>query len=278
MIKEVLQYLAPKKNQNFIDCTLGLGGHAKAILEKTGPKGKILAIEQSSKGLVEAKKNLEKYKDRIVFICDNFRNLEKISKDNKFGPVSGILFDLGLASWQISDPELGLTFQENYPLDMRIDDKVKYTASDILNTYGEKQLANLFFQLGDVRNSRQIAERIVQIREKNKFENSGDLIEAIGTKNPKVLAPIFQALRIEVNYELENLLEALPAAYEILAPKGKIVVISYHSGEDRIAKNFFRSRKSEIKILTKKPIEASKIEIKENPRSRSAKLRAGEKI
>ncbi|OGD65824.1 16S rRNA (cytosine(1402)-N(4))-methyltransferase [Candidatus Berkelbacteria bacterium RIFCSPHIGHO2_12_FULL_36_9] len=278
MQKEVIHYLAPKKNQNFIDSTLGLGGHTQAILDKTAPNGKLLAIEQSEKGLNEAKKNLQKYKNRIVFICNNFRNLSQIVRDNDFEPVSGVLFDLGLASWQIEDSNLGISFTKDMPLDMRLDEKSEISASDILNTYNEKQLSNLFYYFGDIKKNRHLVKKIINRRQEKKFASTADLIETVGSNNPKVLAPIFQSLRIEVNHELENLTQVLPQITDILAPKGKIIVISYHSGEDRIAKNFFRANKDKFKILTKKPLTASFKEIKENSRARSAKLRAGERI
>lgn len=278
LTKEVLQYLSPRKNQNFIDCTLGLGGHSEKILEKSAPNGKLLAIEQSVEGLNEVKKRLEKYKDRITFVHGNFRNLDEIVRRNGFQRVAGIVYDLGLASWQIDDPIMGLSFSKDMPLDMRVDDHVSVSAAEIINKYTEKQLANLFFELGDVRSSRRLAKNIIIAKEQKPIETTKDLVKAIGIDNPKVLAPVFQALRIEVNHELDNLSISLPKAKEIIELKGRIAVISFHSGEDRIAKNFFRSNKGELKILTKKPIIASSEEIKQNSRARSAKLRAAEKI
>lgn len=278
MAKEVLHYLDPKPNENFIDATLGLGGHARKILDKTAPNGKLLGIEQNKEGLDEACKNLQKYKNRIVAVCDNFLNLDKIIRSKHFSRVSGIIFDLGVASWQIEDSGIGIAFSKNFSLDMRLGDYYSTTAADILNNYTPKELANLFYELGDFRHSHQIAKKIVEKRREKKIRTSFDFIEAIGIKNPKVLAPIFQALRIEVNHELENLNSALPQALNILAPNGRIVAISYHSGEDRIVKNFMRSNKGDLKILTKKPIIPDFEEIKLNSRARSAKLRAGEKV
>lgn len=278
MLEEVLQYLNLKANKNYIDCTLGLGGHAQEILKKTKPYGKLLGIEQSEKGIEEAKNRLERFQDRIILVKDNFRNFDKIIKENNFSEINGILLDLGLASWQIEDQEIGLSFSKEMPLDMRLDDKLQITAADILNTYREKQIANLFYQFADVRGNRHLAKKIVDKREKKSFQTNTDLIEVVGTNNPKVLAPIFQALRIEVNKELENLNFVLPQILQNIKSGCRIVAISYHSGEDRIVKNFFRANKDKLKILTKKPLVALDIEIKENPRSRSAKLRAAEKI
>lgn len=278
LLKEVIKYLEPKSNKNYVDCTLGLGGHSRKILEKNGPNGQLIGIEQNTEGIEEAQKRLDEFKERVKLVRSNFRNLEKIIKDSKISSVDGILFDLGLASWQIKDDKKGISFSEDAELDMRLSPESNLTAADIINTYPEKQLANLLFEFGDVRGNRYFAKKIAAERKNKKIQKTSELVKIIGTNNPKVLAPIFQALRIEVNSELENLLIALPQALNVLDKGGKIVVISYHSGEDRIVKNFFRANKTKIKILTKKPIIASFEEIKENSRSRSAKLRAAEKI
>lgn len=278
MLDETLEYLNLKRNNNYVDCTLGLAGHTKAILRKNGPKGKVLAIDQDPKGINEAKKLLEKYKNRVTFSHNNFRDLNKVIGDTNFGRISGMLLDLGLASWQISDSERGISFSTNMPLDMRMNPDSILTAKEIVNKYPEKKLANLLYNLGDIYKSRSIAKKIVSERVKNPINNTVDLVSIIGTNNPKILAPIFQALRIEVNEELESLNEVLPQAYESMKKGGRLVIISYHSGEDRIVKNYFRSNKDKWKILTKKPINATDKEISINPRARSAKLRAGEKI
>lgn len=294
LLSEVLQYLNPKPNQNFIDCTLGLGGHAAAILKRTVPSGKLLAIEQNKEGLNEAKKNLEKFKNRTIYINDNFSNLDKIVRDTGFTGISGILLDLGLASWQIDDSNLGISFQKNEPLDMRLENpNTKYqisnkfqisnhkfqsiSAEEIVNKYPLKKLADVLYRYGDVRNSYTIAGKILESRGKSPIKTTFELKRAIGTNNPKILSPIFQALRIEVNEELKNLQSVLPQAMEILELKGKLVVISYHSGEDRIVKNFLRDNKDQLIILTKKPIIPTKEEISQNPRARSAKMRVGAK-
>jgi len=278
LTKEVIDYLDIKSNKNYIDATLGLGGHAEEILKKNGPHGKLLAIEQTEDGLDEAKNRLSKYSKRIIFVNDNFRNFEKIIKSNNFPLVSGILFDLGLASWQIGDDNIGLSFSSNHYLDMRLDPMAKRTASEILTTYTFKELSNMFYEYGDIRSSRHLAEKIIASRKDHPIKDVRDLTKIIGSNNPKILAPVFQALRIEVNNELSNLNAVLPQALSAVSSGGRIVVISYHSGEDRIVKNFFRANKESEKILTKKPIVPSWEEIKLNSRSRSAKLRAAEKI
>ena len=278
LLKESLLYLNPKPHQNFIDCTVGMGGHAVSILKKSSPDGKLLCIDQDPEGLNEVKNRLSAFTGRTVYACDNFRNISEIVRDTKFPQVSGIIFDLGIASWQLGSKEKGLSFSNNSYLDMRLNPKLNITAADILNDYSEKQLSNLFYIYGDIRNNRSLARRIISGRKDKPINRSNDLIEVVGTKNPKMLAPVFQALRIEVNHELENLQIAIQNAMELLLCGGRIVVISYHSGEDRIVKNFFRSDKSRIRILTKKPIIPDSQEINMNSRSRSAKLRAAEKI
>lgn len=277
LVKEVLQYLDPKPGENFIDCTLGLGGHAKFILEKTAPGGMLLAIEQDRQGLNEAKSNLAKFKNQTVFVNNNFVNLDQIARAYNFSRISGILFDLGLALWQIKEKKYGYSFEIDSPLDMRMFG-AKMSASEILNRYHQKKLADMLYYNADLGNSRAIARKLIEFRNKKEFSRTSDLIEAIGTKNPKILAPIWQALRIEVNNELENLQIALRDSINLLKPGGRLAVISFHSGEDRIVKNFFKENKNFFKILTKKPITPDPLEIKNNRRARSAKLRAAEKI
>lgn len=285
LVKEVLDYLDPKPGNNIIDCTLGLGGHSRAILEETKPDGKILAIEQNLEGIGEAKKNLQKYKKHITYINDNFVNLSTIVRSCNFNRISGILLDLGLASWQITDSSLGITFTKNESLDMRLGDRNseigsrKYqTAEYIINRYSVKELADIFYKYGDMRNSWSLARKIEIARRREKIKTTFDFVNAVGSRNPKILAPIFQTLRIIVNNELVNLEKVLFQSIDLLQEGGRLVVISYHSGEDRIVKNFLRDNKNCFNVLTKKPIIPSQQEIKNNPRARSAKLRAGEKI
>ncbi|MCL5795489.1 MAG: 16S rRNA (cytosine(1402)-N(4))-methyltransferase RsmH [Patescibacteria group bacterium] len=271
--KEVLQYLDPKAGQNFVDCTLGLGGHAKLILHKTSPNGKLLAIEQDESGLTEAKKRLAEFGLRITYVNDNFVNLKKIIKDQDFSNIQGILFDLGLASWQLDEGRYGLSFSHDKLLDMQFTGS-DINASEVVNKYHFEKLADVLYQYGDLSNSRSLAKKIIEARSKRPIMRTSELVAAIGSKNPKILAPIWQAIRIEVNNELNNLQTALNDCLEILAPGAKIAIISFHSGEDRIVKNFFKANQDKLKILTKKPIIAAFSEIKNNPRSRSAKLRA----
>lgn len=276
--EESIEILNPRPNQNYIDCTLGLGGHAEKILNKTKPKGKLLGIDQDRDGLNEAQKRLQKFSNRVIFVHDNFANVAKIVQSLHFPRPDGIIFDLGFGSYQLEKPT-GLSFSQNQPLDMRLNPDATLTAEIIVNQFREKKIADILYQFGDIRRSWLFAKRIALARQKHPIGMTFELIEALGTKNPKVLAPIFQALRIVVNNELENLKIGLTSAFEILKPKGKIAAISFHSGEDRIVKNYFREFSAGgAKTLTKKPIVAIEEEIKQNPRARSAKLRVIEKI
>lgn len=290
MLKEVIEYLIPRQGQKFIDCTIGLGGHSRKILERIGPKGKLLGIDQDKESIRETRENLKEFKNQIVLINDNFNNLGHIARENGFDKVEGILFDLGMASWHFDSSNRGFTFSQDEPLDMRLDKfqnadfrmrNNKYenkTAEYIINRYSLKELANILYKYGDIRKNFMIAKRIVEARKDKKIITTFDLKCALQINNPKVLAPIWQAIRIEINHEYENLKLGLNQAIKLLKPEAKLVVISFHSGEDRITKNFLRDNKNKIEILTKKPIIASEEEIKNNPKARSAKLRAAEKI
>lgn len=286
--KEVLEFLDPKPGENLIDCTIDGGGHAMEILKKNSPDGKLLGIDLDKKMIaaLEAKIKSENLNNLIV-AEGNFKNLKKIAEEKKISNVSGILIDLGWSSIQIEESGRGFSFLKNEPLDMRYSNS-GMTAAEAVNRLDEKELADIFWQYGEERFSRRIAKKIVEARKKKRILTAFDLVEAVKMSVPRSyergrLHPatrVFQALRIYVNQELENLKEVLPQAVEILAPGGKLAVISFHSLEDRIVKNFFREAKKEgkLEILTKKPIVPSDEEIKANSRSRSAKLRVVRKI
>lgn len=291
LLKEVIQYFDPKPNQNFIDCTLGGGGHAEAILKRTGPRGKLLGIDWNEFSLSIAKKKLMRFKSRSIFVCDNFVNLTKIVRENNFIPISGILFDLGLSSYLLEESKKGFSFKKDEYLDMRYKesaDNQQLTAADIVNTYPEKELIKIFKKYGEEKYSKAVARRIIEFRKKERIDTTLKLVNIILSSVPesykrKRIHPatrIFQALRIAVNNELENLRKVLPQAGKLLGSKGKLIVISYQSLEDRIVKNFFREeeKKNILKIITKKPVTPTQKEIEQNPRSRSAKMRVGEKI
>ncbi len=283
--EEVLKYLDPKPNQNFIDCTAGEGGHMFALLEKTEPKGKVLGIEINEELYQKLKTKTKDFKDRVSLVNDSYTNLKEISERKKFTLVSGILFDLGFSSWHMDESEKGFSFRKDEFLDMRYSTKKEnITAWEIINGWPKEELEEIFKKYGEERFSKIIAQRLIEKRKIKKINTTFELSEIIKESIPlkfhkKKIHPatkVFQALRITVNQEIENLENTLPQVMDVLGKKGKIVVISFHSLEDRIVKHFFKNlyKENEIKILTKKPVMAGEQEIKINPRSRSAKLRA----
>ncbi len=291
LLNETIEYLQPQTNQNFIDCTIGGGGHALKILSLIEPKGKLLGIDLTPEAIENLKISQSanwqiKAENRLVLINGNFANIKEIVEGEKFYPVNGILFDLGLSSDILESGGKGFSFMREEELDMRYNPGFAgLTAKEIVNKYPEEKLAEIFKENGGERFSRRIASKIVSFRKKRDIETTFQLKnlikEALGRYfHIKSLARVFQSLRIEVNGELRNLGQGLISAVEILAPGGRLAVISYHSLEDRLVKKFFKEKKrnSELNILTKKPIRPEKKEIKENSRSRSAKLRVAEKI
>ncbi|OGZ67734.1 MAG: 16S rRNA (cytosine(1402)-N(4))-methyltransferase [Candidatus Staskawiczbacteria bacterium RIFCSPHIGHO2_02_FULL_34_9] len=286
--KEVLNYLDPKPNENFIDCTVGEGGHSVSILEKSGPNGMLLGIDLDSRQVENSRNRLSDFKERVILQNDSYVNMKDIVVRENFKPVNGILIDLGYSSWQIEQSKRGFSFSRDELLDMRYDMQNTLTAEKIVNEYPENELQRILRDYGEEKFFRQIASRIVNERQKKRIESTKHLIEVIRMGLPpkfrkgriNFATKTFQALRIEVNGELDNLKKALPKAIDILAPGGRLAVISFHSLEDRIVKNFLKDKEKEnlIKISTKKPIIASSKEVFNNPRSRSAKLRSAIKI
>jgi 16S rRNA (cytosine1402-N4)-methyltransferase len=270
--KEVLEYLNPKPNENFIDATFGGGGHSKAILERIKPKGKLLAIEIDPVLYKENKKRIPK---GILLVNDSYINLEKIVEGKKFKNVAGILFDLGLSSWHLEESGRGFSFKKKEPLDMRYSPLIQKTAEKIINYSSKFEIERILKEYGEEKRAGKITQLIIDHRRFSPIKTTKQLVEI--TNGPQ---RTFQALRIAVNDELNNLKKALPQALKVLKLDGRLVVISFHSLEDRIVKNFFKEffQKGHLKILTKKPVQPSKEEIIVNPRSRSAKLRAGVKI
>jgi len=270
--KEVLEFLDPQPNENFIDCTINGGGHANAILEKNRPEGKVLGIELDRE--LYRRLNLRKT-ERLILVNNSYLNLKEIVKKFKFGPVKGILFDLGMSSWHLEESGRGFTFQKYEPLDMRYNTSQELTAEKVLNNYPPREIEKIIRIYGEERFSKRIAKKIVKNRP---IKTTFDLIKIIKQavpQNQKIhpATRTFQALRIAVNQELDSLERALPQTEDILVPGGRLVIISFHSLEDKIVKNFFK--KSNLKILTKKPIIPSEQEINQNLHSRSSKLRAG---
>jgi len=287
LLKEVIEYLNPQPNENFIDATIGEGGHSLAILKKIAPQGKVLGVELDS-AIYETVKNKLKNEKRLILVNDSYVNIKKVVKEKQFQPVNGILFDLGMCSWQIDESKRGFSYLKDEPLDMRFSPKSTLTAAEIVNFWKIEDLERILRDYGEEKYARRIALAIKEDRRKKRIVGTQELVEILKKALPKNydnyrLHPAvrtFQALRIAVNNELENLKMGLIMASEILAPQGKIVVISFHSLEDRIVKFFFRdnAKQNTLKILTKKPITSSQEEIKNNIRSRSAKLRAALKI
>jgi len=299
MPEEILSNLELGKKRVVVDCTLGLGGHAKMMLEKMPKSGKLIAFELDSENLKKAKQKLRAFKDQVTFINANFSTLtEQLSKTRLKG-VDAVLFDLGLSSVHVDDPEKGFSFMSEGPLDMRFDRKQVLTAAEVVNKYSEKTLISIFKEYGEEKKARKIALEIVRIRKRKPFKTTSqlaDMIEKLLGRQGRIhpATRVFQALRIEVNDELENLRSALGQAVELLRPKGRIAVISYHSLEDRIVKRFFRELcldyvnepgemtttklEPKLKIITRKPLVPGEKELRENPRSRSAKLRVAERL
>lgn len=289
--KEILRYLEPRPNENFIDTTLGQAGHALAILERNGPKGKVLGIEWDPDLIsqIQADYLKGKARKRLIVVNDSYLNLKEIVKKKKFRKVKGILFDLGISSWHLEKSGRGFSFQKKEPLDMRYNSqKNPLTAEKIINFWSKGEIEKVLKEYGQEKFAKKIAEEIVKERKIKPLTTTSRLVEIIKRGLPKkylrqkihFATRVFQALRIAVNEELNNLKKALPQALEIVEPGGRLVVISFHSLEDRIVKNFFREKAKEglLKILTQKPLIPSSEEIESNPRSRSAKLRAAIKI
>lgn len=296
---EAIKFLVWKENGIYVDGTLGGGGHTESILKKISSNGKLIAIDQDEDAINFSKTRLLKYKNDIIFEKNNFSNIKNILQKYSINKIDGILLDLGISSFQIDNEERGFSFMKNSALDMRMDKNQVLRAEDILNNYSADELKKIFYEYGEVNEARQIVNLIVKSREKSKLENSTSLKEIIeknfkGPNVNKLLAKIFQSLRIAVNNELVSLEKCLNDVFEFLNPNGRIVVISYHSLEDRIVKKFFNSKVNpkidvnyfsksnkgiaELKLITKKAMVPSENEILVNNRARSAKLRVAEKI
>ncbi len=292
LLAETIAGLAIRPGGIYVDCTFGGGGHAKAILEKLGPKGKLFAFDQDE----DARRNLPG-DERLVFVPHNFRHLERFLRLHQVNAVDGIMADLGVSSHQFDEAGRGFSTRFDAKLDMRMDQRQTLTAFDVIATYSEVQLHKLFEQYGEVTNAKTLSKKIVDVRDHVSLKTIDALKNALrevvkGNPN-KYFAQVFQALRIEVNDELGALKEMLQQIPKLLNPGGRVAIITFHSLEDRLVKNFFRrgsfdepernpfineEEVNELKIITKKSIQPSEKEMKENPRSRSARLRVAEKI
>ncbi|MFH1460448.1 MAG: 16S rRNA (cytosine(1402)-N(4))-methyltransferase RsmH [Candidatus Omnitrophota bacterium] len=288
MYDEVVAYLKLSPGKVIVDCTLGEGGHSEGILRKITPGGQLIGIDQDDDALSITRLRLSRFEDSVRLVHDNFQNIRVILKRLGLDKVDGFVMDLGISSLQLSAPERGFSFQIDGPLNMRMDKKAQITAFDLVNNLSEEEIANVIYIFGQERFSRRIARNIVQQRNKHVITTTQELANLIIESVPKhqrfrkihPATRTFMALRIAVNRELEVLQSTLKDAVDLLNPGGRICVISFHSLEDRIVKNEFKSqaRNSVIKIITKKPLVPTQNEIQENHRSRSAKLRVAEKI
>ncbi|MBU4142955.1 16S rRNA (cytosine(1402)-N(4))-methyltransferase RsmH [Patescibacteria group bacterium] len=290
--QEVLDALAPEADQNFIDGTGGAAGHTLAILEKNAPAGQVLFFDWDSEAIARAKEiiaakdaNLPK---RVIFVNNSYANISEVVKSENFGPVQGILLDLGLSSDQLSASGRGFSFQKDEALDMRYSLDQELTAREIINLWEEREIARILKAYGEEPFARKIAGEIIKNRKVKSILKTAELVKIIASAIPPKFqhgrlhfaTRVFQALRLAVNDELGNLQRFLPQAMDILTQGGRLAIISFHSLEDRIVKNYFRdlARKGQAELLTKKPIMAGEGEISQNSRSRSAKLRAIKKI
>lgn len=292
LLKETIDALNIQPNGIYVDCTFGGGGHAKAILEKLDDSGKLIAFDQDE----DARRNIPK-DPRIIFVPHNFRHLQRFLKLHNINAVDGILADLGVSSHQFDEGERGFSTRFDAPLDMRMDQRQTLTAADVINNYTEQQLHKIFEQYGEVTNSKTLAKTIVELRNNQSMKSIDAFkqsLRGVVKGNPKkYFAQVFQALRIEVNDELGALKEMLQQIPPLLKPGCRAAIITFHSLEDRLVKNFFRrgtfeeteenpfimnKTVSELKVITKKPIEPTEEEMQQNPRARSAKLRVAEKV
>ena len=298
LLHSTVELLNVRPGGRFVDCTVGTGGHAESILQRCAPGGSLLGIDADPKALDIARERLAPYGPAAALVNDNFRHLEDICREHDFQPVDGILLDLGISSLQLDDTERGFSFRFDAPLDMRFGPDQSTTAAKILNTFTERDIAALLREYGEERHSRLIARRIVAMRP---IKTTQELVSAVehlpGMTSGRIhpATRTFQALRIAVNRELENLEEVLKQTVRVLGQGGRLVVISYHSLEDRLVKHFMQEESRgclcppdvpvcvcghtpTLRLVSRKPIVPTEAEREENPRSRSAKLRAAERI
>ncbi len=303
LYREIMEIMAPKAGETFVDCTLGGGGHSKGFLERTAPNGRLIGIDQDLEALDAAKKNLAQFGERVSYIHSNYENLSEILVKEAPEGVDGILFDIGVSSHQLDDAERGFSYMHDAPLDMRMDQTKDFSAYEVVNRYSEDELYRIIRDYGEENWAKRIAQFIVEKRKIKAIETTGELVDIIKAAIPKKARMdgshpakrTFQAIRIEVNGELEVLEKTIEQAVKNLKKGGRLGIISFHSLEDRIVKEKFKylaakcicppempicccNKVAEVKILTKKPITAQNDELMSNSRAKSAKFRAVEKI
>ncbi len=303
MLEEVMTGLSLKPTGIYVDCTLGGAGHSREILKRTSPDGKLIGLDQDPTALKAAGERLKEFGSRATIVHANFSLLAKVLKELNIPAVDGVLFDLGVSSPQLDNAERGFSYMHNAPLDMRMNPENPHTAKQLVNELSEEELTKIISEYGEERWAKRIANFIVQARRIKVIETTFDLVEIIKKAvpasarrtGPHPAKRTFQALRIAVNNELNIIADALTAAVNALKPHGRLAVITFHSLEDRIAKDTFNylakecicpkelpvcqcNKKQEVKVITRKPITPSSEELEQNPRSRSAKLRIVEKM
>jgi 16S rRNA (cytosine1402-N4)-methyltransferase len=290
LVDEILFWLQCKPGGAYVDCTLGYAGLATRLLDRTAPDGILVGIDRDAEALAESRVRLQNVMSRVHFHHGNFSDLKTLVAESGLQRVDGVIFDLGVSSPQLDRADRGFSFREDGPLDMRMDRSAGRTAADVIRDLPEAELADLIYRLGEERYSRRIARAIVQARMQSVIGTTRELTSVVERAVPAsyrhgrihCATRTFQALRIAVNRELDVLEPALRDAVDILAPGGRICVVSFHSLEDRIVKHTFRvlanSPEASVRVLTKKPVIASDNESNRNPRSRSAKLRVAERI
>lgn len=299
LLQQSIEYLITVTDGNYFDGTLGFGGHTSGFLGKLSRDARLIATEVDLDAYEHCKK---KFKDehRLKIYRANFRQIDIIEKIESLGKFNGIFADLGVSSFQLDNPEAGFTYRQDSILDLRLDKSKALSAADVINDFSETELSDIFFKYGEEKNSRKIARRIVEKRQQKKISTTTELADVIGEITPqhflnKVLSRVFQSLRIYVNDELGALKEFLYKSVELLAPEGRIVVLTYHSLEDKIVKEIFKNESLEcvcppsfpvcrcnkekrLDLLTRKPIQPTEVEISSNRRARSARLRAAKRV
>ncbi|MCL2593469.1 MAG: 16S rRNA (cytosine(1402)-N(4))-methyltransferase RsmH [Defluviitaleaceae bacterium] len=303
LLEETIELLNMSPNGVYVDGTLGGGGHSLKILEKLSDKGRLIVIDQDEDALNHSKIKLEKYLDKISFVHNNFSNIQAILDELDIDRIDGMIMDLGVSSYQLDEPERGFSYMHDAFLDMRMDKRKHETAHDIVNKYDEKKLTKIFYEYGEERWAKRVAEFIVNERRKGPINTTFELVSVIKKAIPKGAREdgphpakrIFQAIRIELNQELEILKQAISDISDRMKIGGRIAIITFHSLEDRIVKNTFRDLENpctcpsqfpmcvckklpQVAVITKKPIIPSEEELEANHRARSAKLRVAEKI
>ena len=266
MVDEILSYLAPEKLKTYVDCTFGQGGYSKKILEKTNCN--IIAIDRDKDAIEHAKLLKKKYPKNFIFCVNNFSRLDQVLKKNDIKKIDGLIFDLGISNTQLNNPTRGFSFSNNGPLDMRMDiENLDLTAQKIINEFDQHNLSDIFYYYGEEKNSRQIARKIIEFRKKKEISTTFELVELIkkvnSYKKKHPATRVFQALRIFINDELNELDITLKKSLLFLKKNGKIITVAFHSLEDKV---------------TKKPVTPNEKEVKINPRSRSARMRVAEII